>query len=256
MIDLHCHLLPGVDDGPATLAESLALCRIAVADGITHSIVTPHIHPGRWDNTKNTIERGCKALQISLDEAGIELKLGFAAEVRLSDQIMQQIEDDEIPFYGEVDGYNIMLLEFPHGHIIPGSEKLVAWLMDRKIRPLIAHPERNRAVMREVEVIRPFVELGCLLQITGGSLLGSFGDQAEVVANDLLGRGWVDVVASDGHNCGARRPELSGAFECVSQILGNSVEQRFTLPAVVSSLQTMHTDVRFHACFVGKTGQE
>jgi len=246
MIDLHCHLLPGVDDGPATLEESLELCKIAVADGITHSIVTPHIHPGRWNNTKKTIERDCKALQIALDEAGIELKLGFAAEVRLSDQIMQQIENDEIPFYGEIDGYNIMLLEFPHGQIIPGSEKLVGWLMDRKVRPLIAHPERNKAVMGDVELIRPFVEAGCLLQVTGGSLLGGFGGKAEVVAKDLLSRGWVDAVASDGHNAGARRPELSKAFECVSPIVGDSTVRQFTLPAVISSLQSVYANDRFY----------
>ncbi len=228
MIDLHCHLLPGVDDGPATLEESLQLCQIAVADGITHAIVTPHMHPGRWENTKESIERDCKALQAALDDAGIALKLGYAAEVRLSEHIVQQIENDEIPFYGEVDGYQIMLLEFPHGHIVPGSEKLVAWLMERKIRPMIAHPERNKAVMRDVELIRPFVEMGCWLQVTAGSLQGKFGERAESVARELLDRGWVDVVASDGHNRGVRRPELDwvseylvrlGSVECANEIL-------------------------------------
>lgn len=229
MIDLHCHLLPGVDDGPATIGESLQLCQIAVADGITHAIVTPHMHPGRWENTKESIERDCKALQAALDDAGIALKLGYAAEVRLSEHIMQQIENDEIPFYGEVDGYQIMLLEFPHGHIVPGSEKLVAWLLERKIRPLIAHPERNKAVMRDVELIRPFVEMGCWLQVTAGSLLGKFGERAESVARELLDRGWVDVVASDGHNNKARRPEVKSAYAHLEKSRGVSAENCLTV---------------------------
>ena len=140
MIDLHCHLLPGIDDGPDTLEQSLELCRIAVADGISHAVVTPHIHPGRWENTRASIQHRCQALREALADSNIPLQLGFAAEVRLTDQIMQQIADNEIPFYGEVDGYRIMLLEFPHGHMIPGSETLAQWLLNQGIRPLTASP--------------------------------------------------------------------------------------------------------------------
>ena len=85
MIDLHCHLLPGIDDGPATPGETLRLCRMAVADGITHAIVTPHIHPGRWSNTKQSIARDCARLQRALARRNIPLRVGFAAEVRLTD---------------------------------------------------------------------------------------------------------------------------------------------------------------------------
>jgi len=257
MIDLHCHLLPGVDDGPDSLEESLALCRIAVADGITHSIVTPHIHPGRWENNKASIEHDSKALQQALDEHNIPLKLGFAGEVRLTDQIMRQVENDEIPFYGEVDGYQIMLLEFPHGHIIPGSEKLVEWLLGRKIRPLIAHPERNREVMRDVSKIEPFVEMGCMLQLTGGSLLGLFGGPVENAAYEILNKGWVDVVASDGHNKGSRRPELSIVYGVITKYLGSTAPTNCLLKnqGIIAAKQiysesdvhqSIDTDIHFH----------
>ena len=157
MIDLHCHLLPGIDDGPDTLEQSLELCRIAVADGTTHAIVTPHIHPGRWENNRASIAKQCQSLQAALADKDISLQLGFAAEVRLTDQVMQQIADDDIPFYGEVDGYKIMLLEFPHGHIIPGSEKLAQWLLNQGIRPMIAHPERNKQLKKDVSQLQPFI---------------------------------------------------------------------------------------------------
>lgn len=247
MIDLHCHLLPGVDDGPDTLEESLALCRIAVDDGITHSIVTPHIHPGRWENTRESIERDCKALQCALEEHGIPLRLGFAAEVRLTDQIMRQVENNKIPFYGEVDGYQIMLLEFPHGHIIPGSEKLVEWLLARKIRPLIAHPERNREVMITPERIGPFVASGCWLQITAGSVCGDFGERAQAISVQLLRNDMVSVIASDGHNCNARKPSLKFAFQKIVEALDEprAINLLTTLPEkiVASQFKACETNV-------------
>ena len=220
MIDLHCHLLPGIDDGPATLEESLELCRIAAADGITHAIVTPHIHPGRWENTRESIGKGCQNLQQLLNRENIPLQLGFAGEVRLTDQIMRQVDNDEIPFYGEVDGYQIMLLEFPHGHIVPGSDNLVNWLLDRKIRPLIAHPERNKQVMRSPEDILPFVASGCWLQLTAGSFCGQFGDRARRVADQFLQEKLVSVVASDGHNNKSRPPSLAIAYQEILKKFG------------------------------------
>jgi protein-tyrosine phosphatase len=231
VIDLHCHLLPGIDDGPDTLEESLELCRIAVADCITHAVVTPHIHPGRWGNTRESIARDCSALQAELDAREINLRLGFAAEVRLTDQLMGQVERDEIPFYGEVDGYQVMLLEFPHGHVIPGSERLVNWLIRHKIRPMIAHPERNRQVMKNLELLQPFIEAGCWLQITGGSVIGHFGDRAQAATRQLLQDGQVTVVASDGHNSKARQPVLQEAFIAIAQAYGQAMAQRLMLDA-------------------------
>lgn len=222
MIDLHCHLLPGIDDGPATPAEALQLCRLAVADGITHAIVTPHIHPGRWPNSKQTIAQDCARLQRALHNRDIPLQLGFAAEVRLSDELMGQIDVDEIPFYGEMGGYQVMLLEFPHGHIIPGSDKLVQWLLERKVRPLIAHPERNRQVMKDPGQIQPFLDLGCWLQVTAGSVLGDFGEKAQASARQLLEANQVTVLASDGHNAGARKPALRQAFEYIVEHYGEA----------------------------------
>jgi protein-tyrosine phosphatase len=235
VIDLHCHLLPGIDDGPETPAETLRLCRLAVADGITHAVVTPHIHPGRWLNTKESIAKACRKLQRALLKRDIPLKVGYAAEVRLTDEIMQQVENDDIPFYGEVDGYQIMLLEFPHGQIIPGSDKLVQWLLARNIRPLIAHPERNKQVMKDPSQLAPFIEAGCWLQLTAGSVTGSFGERAQTIARQLLDEDVVAVLASDGHNSGARRPVLAEAFEYISEHYGEGRAKRLMLhnPAAI-----------------------
>jgi len=231
MIDLHCHILPGIDDGPDTLEGSLELCRLAVADGVTHAIATPHIHPGRWENSRQSIERDFQLLQSALTKNNIPLQLGFAGEVRITDQIMQQVGDNQIPFYGEMEGYNIMLLEFPHGHITPGSEKLVEWLLQRGIRPLIAHPERNKQVMKDVSRLYPFLELGCWLQLTGGAVIGEFGKNAKALADKLLQGDFVTVIASDGHNTRSRPPRLKQAFNTVARVYGEDRAQRLMLHA-------------------------
>jgi protein-tyrosine phosphatase len=239
MIDLHCHLLPGIDDGPDTLEQSLALCRIAVADGITHAVVTPHMHPGRWENTRHSIGQDLQSLNAELGKHNIALQLGFAAEVRLTDQIMQQVAEEDIPFYGDVDGYHIMLLEFPHGHIIPGSEKLVQWLLQRNIRPLIAHPERNRQVMKDPAQLQPFIEAGCWLQLTAGSVTGHFGDRARDIARQLLEEDVVAVVASDGHNANARQPALRQAYTSIARDFGQARAARLMrdTPAIIAGGQ-------------------
>ena len=226
MIDLHCHLLHGIDDGPETLEQSLELCRLALADGITHAVVTPHIHPGRWENSNTSIAAACGELQRILEQQDISLQLGFAAEVRLTDQVMPQILADDIPFLGEVDGFRVLLLEFPHSHVIPGSEKLVEWLLDRGIRPLIAHPERNKQIMKDISLLQPFLDRGCWLQLTAGAVVGRFGEPARLAARELLHQDAVAVLASDGHNAGARPPALSEAFACLSREFGEEYAWR------------------------------
>jgi len=228
-----------VDDGPGTLEESLELCHMAAADGTTRAIVTPHIHPGRWDNTCASVGRACAELQRELDRRGIALQLGYAAEVRVTDAIPEQITRGDIPFYGEVDGYRIMLLEFPHGHIVPGSQNLVIWLLDRGVRPLIAHPERNRQVMRNPSELQPYLELGCWLQVTAGSLTGQFGERCQALAHQLLERDEVRVLASDGHNTVARPPVMRAAYEYVVQAFGESRAQRLFIdaPAMIAGSQ-------------------
>src|SRR2546423_15055907 len=175
MIDLHCHFLPGIDDGAPTLADGLALAQAAVADGITYSVMTPHMHPGRYENTRSTIEKAFKDFRLALRKARVALHIGMAAEVRLSPDIVALLSQNEVPFLGEVDGHRIILLEFPHTQITPGADKLIERLLKHNIRPLIAHPERNQDVMRDLSKIEPFIEMGCFLQITAGAPLGGVG---------------------------------------------------------------------------------
>jgi protein-tyrosine phosphatase len=208
MIDLHCHILPGIDDGAQTLAEALDLARLAVANGIREIVATPHIHPGRYANEAGSIRRVYHRFQAELAEHNIPLSLRMAAEVRIGPELMMMLPQDKIPFLGRWADKKVLLLEFPHSHIPPGSDKLAQWLISRNILPMIAHPERNKEVMRNTAKLLPFVDLGCLFQMTAGAVAGAFGSMAQDCAQWLLEEGWVTVLASDAHNLNHRPPNL------------------------------------------------
>lgn len=220
MIDLHSHLLPGIDDGARSLDESLQLARMAVADGITHITFTPHVHPGRYDNTLSSIQPVFEKLKEALENEAIPLSVAMAGEVRLSAEVLMLVAQNQVPFLGEWDGKKVMLLELPHSHIPPGSDKLVKWLLDRNILPMIAHPERNKDIMRDLGLITPFVEMGCLFQITAMSVAGGFGLPAAQRAMEILEKGWATVLATDAHNLDRRPPVLSEGYKAACAVVG------------------------------------
>ncbi|MAM69592.1 MAG: capsular biosynthesis protein [Gammaproteobacteria bacterium] len=244
MIDLHCHLLPGIDDGPDTLEQALELARIAVANGITHSVLTPHIHPGRYENDAASIQAELKTFRAALEAENIPLQLGFAGEVRLSAEIPMMIEQGQIPFYGELDGYHVFLLELPHSHVPPGSDKLVEWLLQRNIRPMIAHPERNKDIMRKPDKIQPFIELDCLFQLTAGSVAGDFGEAAQNTARLILETGKVSVLASDAHNALYRPPRLDHGRDAAAEIVGSDAAHELVFDRPRQLIQNQFADLR------------
>lgn len=245
MIDLHCHYLPGIDDGSQSLAESLDLARASVADGITHAAMTPHIHPGRYENMRSTVVAATHEFQAALIGAEIPLKIFPGGEVRLSSDVIDLLEQDELPFLGTMHGYRLLLLEFPYGQLPVGTEKLARWLIARKIRPLIAHPERNKVIMRNAEMLRPFVEMGCLMQVTAASLLGGFGPAAQDCAHLMLGRRWVFVIATDAHNLLHRAPVMTAARNWLSAYGGQQLADELTL---VTPAKILGIDFSAGAC--------
>lgn len=242
MVDLHCHYLPRIDDGAQTLEEALDLARAAVKAGIRMAVLTPHIHVGRYDNKLSTIKKSFAAFQETLVREGVALEVRIGGEVRIGVETMSMVEEGEIPYLGELDGYHIMLLEFPHSHLTLGGEKLVKWLLERRIRPLIAHPERNKEVMRNVDKIAGYVAMGCMLQVTGASIIGQFGKPAQTCAHALLDRNWVNVVATDAHNMQHRPPNLNLARQALAVIGGVGYARELTdvVPSRIVARNTWH----------------
>lgn len=229
MIDLHCHLLPSIDDGPSSMDESIELARYAVDNGITHSIMTPHIHPGRWDNEALSIRSSMDSFKRALVDAGVSLKIGMSGEMRVSLEALQMVAAHQVPFLGKWGSNYVILLEMPHSHIPTGMDQMIQWLLQRNIRPLIAHPERNKDVLRRLDKIQPLVDLGCLFQVTAGSIAGRFGANARDRARQLLEMGVVTVLATDAHNIKRRPPALSEGRDAAALIIGHDAANRLVV---------------------------
>ncbi|MCF8155590.1 MAG: hypothetical protein K9K35_06255 [Rhodoferax sp.] len=223
MFDLHCHLLPGIDDGPDTLSDALDLARAAVADGITHSVLTSHVDPERYDNQRSNLQTAHADFSKHLAAEGIPLDVRLGGEARLCPELIDLIAEDQMPFLGEVNGWRILLLEFPHQMIPVGSGRFIYSLLKLKIRPLIAHPERNKAVMAHPDKIHEFTDAGCWLQLTSGSLAGRFGPVAQSVAFQLVEEGWHCIAATDAHNLTSRPPLLSEGRDVLRNRYGEAV---------------------------------
>lgn len=229
MIDLHNHLLPGIDDGAPDLETALQLARLAVQDGITHLVCTPHIHPGRYDNTPATIAAAREQFVSGLQKAGIPLQVATAAEVRYGMELMRGIEQGTLPFLGEWHGKKVLLLELPHSEVPFGAERMTEWLLQHGVMPMIAHPERNKGVMQCPRKLKPFIEQGCLLQVTAGAVAGRFGEPARLIANALLELGLVTILASDAHNIQHRPPVLVEGMQHAARIVGDFQAERLVI---------------------------
>ncbi len=222
MIDLHSHILPCLDDGAQTDECALQMLKLAQLDGITHIVLTPHIHPGRYDNQKNNILDAFDNLQSLVAEKNIDIRMGMAAEVRMDPRVKGMIEEEKIPFLGRINSKDILLVEMPHSHIPDWCFKLLRWLLDHNIIPLIAHPERNKEIMRDYDRIKPLLEMQCLMQVTAASVCGNFGHAAYKVAVQMLENGVVDVLASDAHNTQYRPPEVFAGMSAAVDIIGKN----------------------------------
>ena len=222
MIDIHSHILPGVDDGAKDLSESLALLNIAQNDGITHMVATPHIHIGRFNNSASQLYSELANLKAQALVNNIDIKLAVAAEVRLDVELMSLVLGNKLPFIGTLNSVNYLLLELPHSHVPQGYDKFINWLAKQNIKVIIPHPERNRDIQVNPFYIDRLKQLGCDFQLTASSIEGAWGETAKNISIDMLKKGLVTYVASDAHSVKRRPPILSKAKKIVSELIGQN----------------------------------
>lgn len=218
MYDLHNHLLPGIDDGAPDIEASIKLARIAVEDGITHMVCTPHIHPGRFENNLQTINSALGLFKSALQKENIHLSVAAAAEVRIGPEILPWVMQGKIPFLGSYEGKKVLLLEFPSNAIPVGTDKLIKWLFANGVVPMIAHPERNSVFQEHPERLHSFTQQGCLAQVTGSAFTGNFGVEAKRAAEYFLQQKQISIIASDAHNLEYRPPLLSKSYSEVVRL--------------------------------------
>jgi protein-tyrosine phosphatase len=233
--DMHCHCLPGLDDGPATTDESLALCRELAADGVGIVVATPH-QLGRYDgrNSNAQVRQAVAELRKALAADGIHLKVEPGGDVRIDERLPELIDRDEVMTLCDQRRY--VLVELPSQTLI-SPESLAADLAGRGIRLVVTHPERCAPLCRDPETAIAWVRGGVLLQLTAGSILGEFGRAAREASWYLLRRGAASFVAGDEHGTAARRPRMSQALRTVGEHLGHGVAETVF---VDNPLRAMH----------------
>jgi protein-tyrosine phosphatase len=219
-VDIHCHCLPGLDDGPATMSESLALCRALVDEGATTVIATPH-QLGRFNecNEATQIKEAVLALNEELKSNDIALRVVPGADVRVDERICKLLEEDKVLTLA--DGGKYILLELPH-EVFIDIEPLLADLASMGVEAIISHPERHSGLAKEPDILLKWLECPAHLQVTAGSLLGGFGRAIQRFAWQLLSSGWISLVATDCHDLNARRPCIKAAFERICEELGET----------------------------------
>ncbi|MDK6665462.1 tyrosine-protein phosphatase [Lactobacillus crispatus] len=225
LVDIHCHILPGIDDGSKDWDTSIKLAKAAVKDGVTHAICTPHTLNGRYTNHKDDIIWLTDLYQKKLDEAKVPLTVFPGQEVRLSGDLIDALDQDDILFCDEDGTY--MLLEFPSDDVPTYAQDTIFKVMQRGITPIIVHPERNKKILEEPTVLQELIEQGCLVQITASSYMGTFGKKIEEISRKFIEAGQCACFASDAHDLPKRQYQYSEALKKLSKEFGSDLAQQY-----------------------------
>ena len=205
MIDLHCHLLPGLDDGPATMGDAVEMARAAWESGTRTVVCTPHMHP-RYPTEPHRVWEGVAALRDALDAADIPLDLRPGGEIAI--EHLASMSDQELDMASVGGGGMWLMLEMPFEGWPIRLPEILSDLEMRGYRVILAHPERADAIQRAPDRMRDIVGRGALVQLTAGSFLGDHGPAARRTALLLLAGGAAHLLASDGHSAGPWRPPV------------------------------------------------
>ncbi len=211
MIDLHCHILPGIDDGPSDISESIEMARLAAGDGITTIVATPHVKDSIYPSS--VIRESAAALNRHLCALGIPVKILSGADVNalLSPSLMKDYTIGES---------NYILVEFPHTHLPKNAKDILFNMSLKGLFPIITHPERNPSVIKKPDLFFELLHTSAHVQITAGSLTGEFGPDVRDCARYLLRKGVVSFIATDAHSSGWRPPILSGGLRIAAEVMG------------------------------------
>ncbi len=216
-VDIHCHMLPGLDDGAVNLGVSLAMAEMAVADGIGTVVVTPHQLGNYCRNRGATIRAYVERFQRELDRREIPLQILPGGDVRIEPDMIQGLTAGDV--LSLADRRRHVLLELPHELYLP-LEGLLRTLRTIGMVGILSHPERNQGILGDPRVLVGLVEAGCLMQVTAGSLVGAFGSEIQDFSQWLLEEGLVHFLATDAHGTASRRPIMSRAYHRAAELVG------------------------------------
>ncbi|HKF50626.1 MAG TPA: CpsB/CapC family capsule biosynthesis tyrosine phosphatase [Terracidiphilus sp.] len=223
MFDIHYHLIFGVDDGPKTIEDSIALAEASIAEGVTHILATPHAN----DTYPYQPEVNRERLAMLKEHLDGRLTLGLGCDFHLSyDNIIDLRRN---PTKYTVNGKQYLLVEFPDLNIPQSITQAFNEMIGAGIVPILTHPERNPVLMRDPERMAEWIQSGCLLQVTAASLRGRFGPKSEAMAFELVKRNWVHIIASDAHSVEGRTPSMERAHSVLVESAGQETADRLCI---------------------------
>lgn len=217
MIDIHCHILPGLDDGAQSLEESVEMAREAVKEGIEKIIVTPHHKLRTFDNPRSKVSEKTAELNSVFADEGIPLSLSVGQEIRIFGELPEELETGEI---APLNDSRYLLIEFPSNHVPSYTDRLFYELQMKGYVPVIAHPERNQQLTEQPDKLYDLVEKGALSQVTAASVCGLFGKKIQDFSFRLIEANLVHFVASDAHNTGSRGFRMAEALDAIEKKFG------------------------------------
>lgn len=225
MIDLHCHVLPGFDDGAADWLTAVKMCRMAAQDGITCIVATPHVYRGLFPTpSMEAIENAREELRNLCKKGLIEnLELLIGSDCHLHAELAENLREGRVP---TINGGRYFLLEPPSDNIPPHMDHFLFDILLAGVTPIITHPERNRVFTRQPELLHHLVEGGAYAQVTAASLVGGFGSSVRKTAEEMVGLGLVQMIATDAHDPERRPPVLSEARRVAAEIVGEDLATR------------------------------
>lgn len=217
MIDIHCHILPGLDDGAKDMEESVCMCTMAAEDGIEKIVATPHTMDGMYINKTQDIKQAVNVLNTELIEKKIPLEILPGADVHVNINLLELLKEGKASTIN--DNHHYLLLELPHQSVPRNIKDLIFDLNIHGITPILTHPERNIVLQNDIDTLYDLVLRGTLIQITAHSLRGEFGLVAEKCCLELLKHNLVHVIATDAHSSTVRPPYLSYALKKAADII-------------------------------------
>ncbi len=233
MIDLHSHILPGVDDGAPDINVALDMARMAVADGIRVMACTPHFMPGMYDNTAKDIRNRVSQFQSILKNEGIALNLVVGCDGHIRPDFLNRLRSDEIL---RLNDSRYVLFEPPHNIAPQRLDDLMFNILVAGYVPILTHPERLKWIEQNFDLVERMFQQGVWMQITAGSLTGRFGARPQYWAQKMLSQGMVHILATDAHNTKSRPPILSAAYEQAVREVGLDEARNLVLERPVSIL--------------------
>lgn len=223
MVDLHHHLLPGLDDGSPDLRTSVEMARIAEGEGITHVVCTPHAS-SRYPFDPETNAALVTELRDALAAAGVHLTLGLGCDFHISYDNVQEALAQPSKF--SINRGDYLLIELPDFSIAPNLGETLYELRLAGVTPILTHPERNPTLQRDPDRLLPWLRDGLLCQVTAGSVLGHMGKEAERFARRMLKHRWVHFIATDAHNTTTRAPRMREAADLIARRYGPEYAQQ------------------------------